>query len=155
MGSDIAVIVLVLLLVALFVFLIACMWTIFTKAGQPGVAAIVPIWNNYVLTCGVAKKEVLWFILQFIPFINIVVGILVWAEVAKKFGYSGAFVVGIIFLPFIFIPILAFGGVYEDNTRRRKRSDYRDDYEDDDRPRRDDDEEDDRPRRRKARRDDD
>lgn len=132
----------VVLLVALVIFLIACMWVIFSKAGQPGVAAIVPIWNNYVLTCGVAKKEILWFILQFIPLINIIAMIIVWAEVAKKFGYSGAFVIGIILLPFIFIPILAFGGVYEGG--RKSRRDSRDDYED----------EDDRPRRR-ARRDDD
>ena len=111
----------VVVFLAVVVFLIVCMWKIFTKAGQPGIAAIVPIWNTYVLTCGVAKKEVLWFILTFIPFVNIIAAFVIFSAVAKKFGFSGAFVVGLVLLPIVFIPILAFQGQYQDDEPIKKR----------------------------------
>ena len=145
---------------AVIILMIVGIWKVYSKAGQPGVAAIVPIWSNYVMTCGVAKKEILWFILQFIPFVNIVIIILVIVEVGKKFGKSGGFIAGMIFLPFIFWPILGFGSSQYEYSRKKSRRDYRDDYEDeeeDDRPRRRptrDEDEDERPRR-KGRRDDD
>lgn len=153
--------------------LIAAMWKIFEKAGQPGWAAIVPFYNVYILTCKVAKKDVLWFILSFVPFVNIVISFLVSLELAKKFGRSEAFGLGLFFLGFIFYPILAFGdSQYEGHRRKRSLSrrqyDEDDEYDDaddedddyDDRPRRrraevddedDDDEYDDRPRRRPRR----
>ena len=105
----------------LFLFLIVCMWKIFTKAGQPGIASIVPIWNTYVLTCGVAKLEIMWFILTFIPLVNIIAGFVIMSAVAKKFGFSGAFVVGLVFLPIVFLPILAFQGQYQDDEPKKKR----------------------------------
>jgi Family of unknown function (DUF5684) len=87
---------------------VVAMWRLFTKAGQPGWAAIVPIYNLYVLV-KVAGREGWWVILYFIPFVNIVVWFIVAVDVAKSFGKSAGFGIGIALLSFIFIPILAFG----------------------------------------------
>jgi len=147
---------------AVIIVSVVGIWKVFVKAGQPGVAAIVPIWNIWVLVTGVAKKEPLWFVLMLIPFVNIVISIMVILEVAKKFGKSGGYAAGLIFLPFIFWPMLGFGGsVYEGGGRRRRqlRDEYEDDEEEEERPRRrarrEEEDEDDRPRRRRPSRDDD
>lgn len=99
---------LVIIWLAVTVLLIVAMWKIFTKAGKPGWAAIVPIYNLVVLI-QVAGKP-LWFIaLFFIPIANIVAMILIYVGLAKQFGKGGGFAAGLIFLPFIFFPILGFG----------------------------------------------
>jgi len=94
--------------VAVIVFYIVAMWRVFEKAGQPGWAAIVPIYNVYILL-KVAGQPGWWLILYLIPLVNIVIEIIVQVSVATKFGKGGGFAVGLIFLPFIFYPILAFG----------------------------------------------
>jgi hypothetical protein len=110
----------ILFYIAIIVVIIAAMWKVFEKAGQPGWAAIVPIYNAYVLTCEIAKKEILWFILMFIPFVGIIASIMVSLEVARKFGKSDGFGIGLAFLPFIFYPMLAFGDAqYQGRGKRR------------------------------------
>ena len=93
---------------ALVVFLIVTMWKIFTKAGKPGWASIIPIYNIFVML-DIAGKPAWWFLLFLIPFVNFIVGILVIAGIATNFGKGGGFVVGMILLPIVFYPILAFG----------------------------------------------
>jgi hypothetical protein len=144
-----------LIFLAIAVLFIASFWKIFDKAGEPGWAAIVPIYNIIVL-CRVAGKPEWWVLLFFIPVVNIVISIMVWAALCERFGKDGGFVIGIILLPYIFLPILAFGDAQYQGSRgggsygRRRRSRR---YDDDD----DDDDDDDRPRRRSVsrRRDDD
>ena len=98
---------------ALSVLLIVAMWRIFQKAGKPGWASIVPFYNQYVLF------EITWgngwrFLMLLIPFYNIVLGIQTQVKLAKAFGKSGGFAVGLIFLTYVFYPILAFdGSVYQ------------------------------------------
>jgi len=112
----------ILFYIAIIVVIIAAMWKVFEKAGQPGWAAIVPIYNGYVLTCEIAKKEILWFILMFIPFVGIIASIMVSLEVARKFGKSDGFGIGLAFLPFIFYPMLAFGDAqYQGRGKRRSK----------------------------------
>ena len=93
---------------ALVVFLIVTMWKIFTKAGKPGWASIIQIYNVFVML-DIAGKPAWWFLLFLIPFVNFIVGILVIAGIATNFGKGGGFVVGMILLPIVFYPILAFG----------------------------------------------
>lgn len=93
---------------ALCVFVLVCMWIVFRKAGKPGWAAIVPFYNLYVLF------EITWgsgmrFLLLLIPIYNIILSIQTQVRLAKAFGKSGGFAAGLIFLPYIFIPLLAFG----------------------------------------------
>ena len=90
------------------VIAIVAMWKIYTKAGKPGWASIVPLYNLYVLF-EVAGYNGWMFLLMCIPFVNFIMMILLFVKLAKAFGKSGGFAVGLIFLPFIFLLILAFG----------------------------------------------
>jgi uncharacterized protein DUF5684 len=94
--------------VAFAVLMIASMWKIFTKAGKPGWAAIIPIYNLIVLL-EIAGKPLWWFILMLIPFVNIVVFIIVLLSIARNFGKGVGFAIGMLLLPFIFYPMLGFG----------------------------------------------
>jgi hypothetical protein len=116
-------IVCIVLYLALIVVVIAGMWKTFEKAGQPGWAAIVPIYNAYVLTCEIAKKEILWFILLFIPIVGIVASIMVALEVGRKFGKSDGFGIGLAFLPFIFYPMLGFGDAQYQGAGKKRSKD--------------------------------
>jgi len=106
-GGAVAGIILIIQL-ALIVLMIASMWKIFTKAGKPGWACIVPIYNLVVML-QIAGKPLWWILLLLIPIVNIVVVIILLIEIAKVFGKGVGFGIGMIFLPFIFYPILGFG----------------------------------------------
>jgi Family of unknown function (DUF5684) len=90
------------------VLMIAGLWKVFVKAGHPGWACIVPIYNIIVLL-KIAGRPLWWFILMLIPFVNIVVAIIVSIDVAKKFGQGAGYGIGLAVLPFIFYPVLGFG----------------------------------------------
>ena len=90
------------------VAVIAGIWKVFAKAGKPGWAAIIPIYNIIVLL-EIAGKPLWWIVLFIIPLVNIVAAVLVGIAVAKSFGKSEAFGVGLALLAFIFYPILGFG----------------------------------------------
>ena len=98
----------VIIYLAVIVLVIASLWTVFTKAGQPGWGAIVPIYN-LILMLKIAGKPVWWFFLCLVPLVNVVIVILIYIALAKNFGKSGGFAAGMIFLPFIFFPLLAWG----------------------------------------------
>lgn len=106
-GGVIGLIGLVLML-AFVVFMIASVWKVYTKAGQPGWTAIIPIYNTFVML-RIIGKPWWWFIGLLIPLVNFVVAILICVELAKVFGKGIGFAIGVILLPFIFLPILAFG----------------------------------------------
>jgi hypothetical protein len=93
---------------AFIVLLIASMWKIFTKAGQPGWAAIIPIYNLYILLKIIGRPG-WWIILMLIPFVNFVIAIIIAIDLAKSFGKGVGFAFGIILLGIVFLPILAFG----------------------------------------------
>ncbi|MEZ5387997.1 MAG: DUF5684 domain-containing protein [Prosthecobacter sp.] len=93
---------------AVFVFFIASAWKVFAKAGEPGWACIIPIYNLVVLL-KVAGKPIWWIILLILPLVNIVISLLVALGVAQNFGKSSGFGIGLWLLGFIFFPILAFG----------------------------------------------
>lgn len=97
-----------LIYVAIIVLMIVSMWKIFVKAGRPGWAAIVPIYNTLVQLQIIGKPW--WWLLMFlVPVANLIFAILMIVELAKVFGKSGGYAVGLLFLPFIFYPMLAFG----------------------------------------------
>jgi len=97
----------VFLVAALFLFIIPS-WLIYAKAGKPGWAAIVPIYNIVVLL-DIIKKPTWWVILFIIPVVNFVIGIIMCLELAKSFGKSTGFGIGLIILSPIFYPILGYG----------------------------------------------
>jgi hypothetical protein len=93
---------------AILVLAIVGLWKVFQKAGKPGWAAIIPIYNLIVLL-QITGKPLWWIILYLIPFVNLVVVVLVSLELAKRFGKGVGFGIGIALLPFIFYPVLGFG----------------------------------------------
>lgn len=93
---------------ALIVLVIAGLWKTFAKAGQPGWAAIIPIYNVYILL-KIAVRPWWWLLLLLIPLVNIVIAIIVAIDVAKAFGKGAGFGIGLALLGFIFYPILGFG----------------------------------------------
>lgn len=96
--------------------IIVSLWKVFEKAGKPGWASLIPIYNVIVLV-QIAGKPVWWVLLMFIPLVGIIASILILVDLAKKFGKGAAFALGLAFLPFIFYPILAFGDAkYEGST---------------------------------------
>ena len=102
---------LMLPIIIMVVIYIISMWKIFTKAGQPGWAAIVPIYN-IIVQLNVQGRPTWWIVWYLIPYVNSVSScvmlIFTGIDLSKRFGKSGGFAAGIILLPFIFLPILAF-----------------------------------------------
>ena len=97
--------VIALLLIAL---MIVAIWILFKKAGKPGWAAVVPFYDQYTL------YEITWgngwrFLMLLIPIYNIVLAILTYIRLAKAFGKDEGYAVGLVFLPQVFVPMLAFG----------------------------------------------
>lgn len=103
MTSSIVIIELIVI-----IFLIICYWKIFTKAGKPGWAAIIPIYNVIVLL-EIIGKPWWWLLLLLIPFVNIIFMIWMINLLSKSFGKGVGFTIGLIILSIIFVPILAFG----------------------------------------------
>ena len=107
----------------ILVFMIACLWKIFTKAHEEGWAAIVPFYNSYILF------KITWgngwlFLLMLIPLANFVIAIITMVKLAKVFGKGGGWACGLIFLPIIFLPILAFSKDIEYVGIQGKQYDY-------------------------------
>lgn len=90
------------------VLAIVAMWKIYTKAGQPGWAAIIPFYNFWVLL-KIVQRPGWWMILYFIPFVNIIIFLVLMFDLAKAFGKGAGFAIGLILLSIIFLLILAFG----------------------------------------------
>ncbi len=97
-----------ILSMVLSILMIVSLWKIFKKAGKPGWASIIPIYNIYIM-CEIAEKEWWYVLLSCVPFANIYAMIVLYNGMAKRFGKSGGFVAGMILLPVIFFPMLAFG----------------------------------------------
>lgn len=84
------------------------LWKTFTKAGKPGWAAIVPIYN-LITMLEIAGRPVWWIVLTFIPFANLYVHIQLALDIAKSYGKTGGFGALLIFFPVIGYLILGFG----------------------------------------------
>jgi hypothetical protein len=94
-------------LIILLIILIA-FWKIFTKAGKPGWASIIPIYSAIVLL-EIVGKPAWWIILMLIPLVNVVIIIMVIHRLSLSFGKGTGMTLLLIFLPFIGLPVLAFG----------------------------------------------
>jgi len=93
---------------AFTILMIAALWKVFSKAGQPGWASIIPILNIYFV-CKIAGRPGWWVILMLVPFVNFIIWIILCIDLAKSFGKGAGFGIGLVLLAFIFFPILGFG----------------------------------------------
>lgn len=106
----------------LLVLMIATMWRLFTKAGRPGWAALIPVYNLYVLV-KIAKRPGWWLIWYFVPVVCLVVHIIVSLDIARAFGKKVVFGIMLWLLPFIGYPILSFGeAAYQSERSSRPHS---------------------------------
>ncbi len=93
--------------VALAVTLLISSWKIFQKAGKPGWHSLIPFYNTFAWVEIVGRPA--WVAaLLFVPWLNIPVAMYLCTDIAKCFGKKTGFAIGLMFLPFIFIPVLAF-----------------------------------------------
>ncbi len=108
-GGAIAGVILFLLFMGLVLQLIARagMWKSASKANQFGLLAYIPIVNFFIWAI-MAKKEPWWGILCLISVVNIVFLVIILNEISKNFGRGVGTTLGLIFLPFIFWPVLGF-----------------------------------------------
>ncbi len=98
-----------LFFLAIAILMIISLWKIFEKAGKPGWAAIIPVYNTIVLL-EITKKPVWWiFILLFVPVVNFIFAIMLLHALSTSFGKGTGFTLGLLFLGVIFYPILGFG----------------------------------------------
>jgi len=87
--------------------IIISLWKVFTKAGQPGWASIIPIYNYYVW-CKIVGRPGWWVLLLLLCFP--IFFIILCIDLAKSFGHGVGFALGLSFLGIIFFPVLGFGG---------------------------------------------
>ena len=93
---------------AFFVLMIISAWKVFEKAGKPGWACLIPIYNLIVML-EIVDRPWWWLFLLLIPLVNMVFAVILCVDLAKAFGQGAAFGIGLLLLGFIFYPILAFG----------------------------------------------
>lgn len=122
-----ALVVALLFACILYVLLVIAEWKIFTKAGEAGWKALIPIYNVYVF-CKIIGVN-FWIYVLAIPFaVGLVTGIInnqditnlatgiyslvldiyLSIRLGKAFGKSNGFIVGLVLLPTIFHLILGF-----------------------------------------------
>ena len=99
----------ILIFVVLFaVFMIIVQWKIYTKAGQPGWAQFIPIYGQLVFL-RIIGRPWWWLLLCILVIPAIILMFMIPFDMAKSFGKSSGFGVGLLLLPIVFYPMLAFG----------------------------------------------
>lgn len=93
---------------AVGILVLAAQWKLYKKTGEHGWAAIIPFYSQYVLV------KITWgngwmFLFYLVPIGNVIFAIATNIKLARVFGKGGGYAVGLIFLPVIFLPMLAFG----------------------------------------------
>ncbi len=97
-----------IILLAISILLLVSYWKVLKKAGKPGWAVFIPFYFQYCLF-DIAFGSGWLFLLCFIPCVNVVLIVMFCFKLASAFGKQIEFGFGLLFLSFIFIPILAFG----------------------------------------------
>ncbi|WP_137284696.1 DUF5684 domain-containing protein [Halorussus salinisoli] len=108
MAQDIAGTMLVVGYLGFLVLIVASMWKVFEKADEPGWAALIPIYNTYVML-KIGDNPGWYLLLMIIPIANLYAIGKMHVGIAKAFGKGVGWGVGLWFLPFVFFPMLAFG----------------------------------------------
>lgn len=112
-----------ILIIAIHVVMIryVALWFVFQKAGEPGWAAIIPVYN-ILIAVKIAGKPWWYILLLLIPIVNIVIGIMILHGISKSFGKGGWFTVGLFFLRVVFLAILGFGAAQYTGSKEKFQS---------------------------------
>lgn len=124
--SSIGLSVFLIIYLGILFLIFASFWKVCEKAGRPGWNGIVPIYNYFVFA-EIGKNPAWWGAMLFVPIANIVFAIKIFHGVSVAFGKSEGFTVGMILLPYVFFPILAFGEAkYQYNSENASKNDLLD-----------------------------
>ena len=121
-GFGILFVIYMLFVVAVYVITVIGLWKMYVKAGRPGWAAIIPVYNWWVWV-EIIERPRWWFwvlvgsvLLSWVPIVGIVLSIAMFVlyqlgclDMAKRFGQGTGYGIGLWLLPFVFAPILGFG----------------------------------------------
>lgn len=92
-----------------YILLAVAWWKVFTKAGYPGILALIPI-VNAIFLLRIAGMSGWWVLLYLVPIANVVLAIVVAVKVGARFGKGGVFSFFLLFVfSFIGYFILGFG----------------------------------------------
>jgi hypothetical protein len=83
-------------------------WRIYEKAGEPGWAALVPIYNLFVLL-RIIGAPAWWIILLLVPGVNLLASALCTWRLARVFGYGVLGFLALALIPVVMVPALGFG----------------------------------------------
>lgn len=98
-----------LIALVFYVLVVVGLWKVFTKAGYPGILAIIPI-VNVVFLVKIAGMSGWFALLYLIPIVGFVFGIIVAVKLGERFGKGGLFSFFLLFVfPYIGYLILGFG----------------------------------------------
>lgn len=108
-ATAVTLLMMTLLISAILIVIVVSAWKVYTKAGRPGWASLVPIYSQWVMA-EIGGKPGWWALLMFIPIVNIVISLLISLGVARNFGKSDVFgIFGLWLFSVIGFPILGFG----------------------------------------------
>ncbi len=107
-AAGAAFVVFFLIMMALNLLIIVGLWKVFSKAGKPGWASLIPFYNAIVLL-EIVKRPLWWIVLMLIPLVNLAVSIVLCLDLAKQFKKGPGYGIGLALLPYVFIPMLGFG----------------------------------------------
>lgn len=93
---------------AFAILMIVSYWKVFEKAGKPGWACLIPIYNIIVLL-EIVGKPWYWLLFMLVPLLNVIFGIWALNLLMLSFGKNSGWTIGTIILPFVFIPLLGLG----------------------------------------------
>lgn len=108
MNYEVVLITIYSFLLVSSLLLIVSLWVIYRKANRPGWTSLVPLYN-YIVQLEIVGLNKWYALLMFVPIINIIFGIYTTYLLALSYGKKGSFITGMIFLPVIFYPMIAFG----------------------------------------------
>jgi hypothetical protein len=92
-----------------YILTAVALWRVFSKAGWPGILAIIPIVNLFILV-KIGGMSAWLGLLYLIPIVNVIFSIVVAVRVGKGFGKGGGFSFFLLWLfAFIGYFILGFG----------------------------------------------
>ena len=104
---------------AFAIMMVAAVWKLFKKAGQPGWKALVPIYGT-VIFLRIVERPGWWFLLLCIPVVNLFLSIALCIDLARVFGKGSGFAAGLAFLTPIFLLMIAFGDAQYQSGHHQK-----------------------------------
>jgi hypothetical protein len=100
-------VIMAVILLGVLVLAVFSKWKILEKAGEHGWAGLIPFYGTYLFYKISTGKG--WLIVfQIIPMINIIFTCYMLVRLSRAFRQSTGFAFGLIFLPLIFLMVLAF-----------------------------------------------